>query len=75
MKRQQIPSIGFGDYKYMCGGGDFACSLIVLQICIRNQQKSHVEKSFLTNKAVRLGVRGIIFELTLEYKICFEKAL
>ena len=70
----QTPANGFGDYK-RADVLIFVCFLIVLKICVRNQQKSHVKKRFLTNKTVRLGVREKILELALQVKICVGRLL
>ena len=74
MACSQTPPIGFGAHK-RAEEVIFACFVITKKIFVRNQQKSLVKKSFLTNKAVRLGVREKIFELTLDFKICFGKVL
>jgi len=56
-----------------CGGGDFC----MFSYCFKNLYKKSAEiackKSFLRNKTVRLGVRKIISELTLQFKGWFGR--
>ena len=70
----EITPIMFGDHK-RAGVAIFACFRNVLKNCFKNQQKSHIKKSFLTNKTVRLEVREKNFEITLEFKICSGRLL